>query len=48
MWIRATDALRLAKHVSAEDAARAVRIAADILKAVAEANPAEFRGLFDF
>jgi len=35
------------KHVTPDEARRAIQIAADILKAVAEANPAVFRGLFE-
>jgi len=35
------------KHVTADEARRAIRIAADILKAVAEANPSVFRGLIE-
>ncbi len=35
------------KHVTPEEATRAIQIAGRILKAVAEANPAVFTGLFE-
>ncbi|MCX5649644.1 MAG: HEPN domain-containing protein [Planctomycetota bacterium] len=34
-------------RVTSDEAEKAVKIAADILKAVAEANPSVFRGLFE-
>jgi uncharacterized protein (UPF0332 family) len=37
----------VSEHVSAEQAAEAIQCAERILKAVADANPAEFRGLLE-
>jgi len=44
LWLRAQDALRVARHVSPDEAAETIEIAADIVRAVSESAPDTFPG----